>query len=118
MYDKLCGCPQTIEAVSDLKEYMSTLQYRIESLSGKIRQSGDHFNMMETSEWQISSEQMDVRWEVYRWPNRMATEVNKQEKYMRILEVLYCIVHYLHIFFHYHFIYLPSSLNDEALHEN
>ena len=87
MYDKLCGCPQTIEDVSDLKEYMSTLQYRIESLSGKIRQSGDNFNMMESAEWQISSEQMDVRWEVYRWPNRMATEVNKQEKYMRILEV-------------------------------
>jgi hypothetical protein len=87
MYDKLCGTPQTIEGVSEMKEYMGTLQNRIDSLSGKISQNDDHYALMETAEWQISSEQMDVRWEVYRWPNRMATEVNKQEKYMRILEV-------------------------------
>ena len=87
MYDKLCGCPQTIEGVSEMKEYMGTLQIRIDSLSDKINQNDNHYSLMENAEWQISSEQMDVRWEVYRWPNRMAQEVNKQEKYMRILEV-------------------------------
>ena len=90
MYDKLCGCPQTIEGVSEMKEYMGTLQMRIDSLSDKISQNDNHYSLMENAEWQISSEQMDTRWEVYRWPNRMASEVSKQEKYMRILEVNKC----------------------------
>jgi hypothetical protein len=41
---------------------------------------------MENAKWQISIEEMDVRWEVFMWPTKMSNEINKQEKNMRALE--------------------------------
>ena len=42
---------------------------------------------MEVAKWQIPLDQMDVRWEVFRWPGKMAAEMAKQEKNLRQLEV-------------------------------
>ena len=90
MYDKLCVTPSTIEGVAEMKEYVSTLQVRIDILSEKILRNDSHYALMEAAEWQISMDQMDVRWEVFRWPHKMASEIAKQEKNMRLLEVNFC----------------------------
>jgi dynein heavy chain len=87
MFDKLSVNPCTIEDVAEMKDYISTLQVRIDTLSEKILKNDAHYALMEVAKWQISMDQMDVRWEVFRWPHKMATEISRQEKNLRLLEV-------------------------------
>ena len=87
MYDKLSMTPSTIEGVTAMKAYISTLQSNVDLLHEKILKNDSHYALMEGAKWQITMDQMDVRWEVYRWPHIMMTEMGKQERNMRVLEV-------------------------------
>ena len=87
MYDKLTRSPTDIEGVAEMKDFMSTLQVRIDQLSDRIGKNDSHYALMEQAKWQIPMDQMDVRWEVFRWPGKMATEMLKQEKNLRQIEV-------------------------------
>ena len=60
---------------------------RIDQLQDRIGKNDAHYALMEQAKWQIPMDQMDVRWEVFRWPGKMAAEMAKQEKNLRQLEV-------------------------------
>ena len=61
MFDKLSVTPSTIEGVAEMKEYVSTLQGRIDLLNDKIIRNDSHYGLMEEAKWTISLDQMDVR---------------------------------------------------------
>jgi dynein heavy chain len=86
MYEVVTKSPNTIEKLTEMREFISTLPLRIDHLSERISKNDLHFSLMEHAKWQISIEEMDVRWEVFMWPTKMSNEINKQEKNMRALE--------------------------------
>lgn len=95
MYDKLSVTPSSIEGVTAMKAYIGTLQSNVDILNEKILKNDSHYALMEGAKWQITLDQMDIRWEVFRWPNIMATEMAKQEKNMRVLEVCLTVLYVL-----------------------
>jgi dynein heavy chain len=86
IFDGLSNTPTTIETVTDMKDYIQTLPPLVEELSERISKNDAHFALMEDAKWQLPLDQMDLRWEVFRWPLYINIEITKQEKQMRVLE--------------------------------
>lgn len=86
MFDRLAVSPVDIETVTEMREFIGTLPQGIDQLGDRIIKNDGHFALMESAKWQIPMEQMDVRWDVFRWPGKMYAEIAKQEKNMRVLE--------------------------------
>lgn len=86
MFDSLNINPSNIEGVTELRELMATFPQRIDQVASKNDQNNLHFSLMEDAKWQIPTEQMDIRWEVFRWPARLYSEITRQDKNLRALE--------------------------------
>eukprot|EP01038_Epipyxis_sp_PR26KG_P005424 gene5424-7514_t len=86
MYDIVVVSPATIEKITEMREFISTLGQRIDQLQERIVKNDGHYALMEAAKWQIPMDEMDVRWDVFLWPSKMANEIAKQEKNIRALE--------------------------------
>jgi dynein heavy chain len=64
MFNRLAVAPTSIEGIVELRDFMSGLPSRIDMLAGSIEKNEANFSLMESSKWQVSFEQMDMRWEV------------------------------------------------------
>ena len=89
MYVDLAVVPADIEELVALREYMVTLPPKIDALSDKIEKNESHYLLMSEAKWRIGLDQMDLKWEIYRWPFKMQAELAKQEKTLRVLEHQY-----------------------------
>lgn len=86
MYNRVVITPNSIEEIVELREYMIQLPARVDMLSDRIQKNESHFVLIESAKWQISFEQMDMRWEVLKWTGNMYSEIGKQEKRLKPLE--------------------------------
>jgi dynein heavy chain len=86
MYDRLCIAPVDIESLTELRDIVAGYPLRIEQMADAIQKNDSHFALMDAAKCRMSAEQMDIRWEVFRWPGKMYAEIAKQEKNMRVLE--------------------------------
>lgn len=86
MYDTLSVNPTTVEQLTDMKEYLNTLSAKIELQSDKIKNCMSFFSILEDAKYSVAMDVLDLRWEVYRWPLKMANEIARQEKNFRSLE--------------------------------
>eukprot|EP01041_Mallomonas_annulata_P000971 gene971-1882_t len=86
MFDRITITPNTIENLTELREYMTTLPLIIEELGDRIEQNEDNYKLLEKSRCQLPIDQMDLRWDVFRWPLKMSQELARQEKHLRVLE--------------------------------
>jgi dynein heavy chain len=86
MWDVVAVQPQNIEKLTELRDYMSGLTQKIEQISDRLDKNDQHFKLIEQAKWQMPMDVMDMKWEVFRWPGKMAQEIVKQEKNHRALE--------------------------------
>ena len=89
MYDTITIIPSTIEKITELRDYLSTLPIKIELLNDKINKTESYFSLLESAKYQLPLDTMDLRWEVYHWPYKINLEIIKQEKNLRVLEYNY-----------------------------
>ena len=89
MFEKLCIAPHDIEGIAEMREYMATLPQRVDGMADRITRNDMHYSLMTAAKWKVSIEQMDSRWDVFRWPHRMAAEIQQQEKNLRSMEYAY-----------------------------
>jgi len=86
MFDQMSTIPSDIEGIAAMREYMSTLKPLIDSMQTGIIKNDHHYQLMADAKWKIPQDQMDVRWEVFRWPHKMEDEINRVEKALRATE--------------------------------
>ncbi|RYG69727.1 hypothetical protein EON64_02010, partial [archaeon] len=86
MFDVIVISPQNIEKLTELREFMGGLPQRVHLASDRIDKNENYFALIEDAKWQLPMEVMDMRWEVFRWPGKIANEIAKQEKNLRVLE--------------------------------
>ena len=89
IFDHLSKVPGTIEVVTEMREYIAGLGPRLDQIGVKILQNDSHYALLDKASWQIPTDQMDIRWEVFQWPQKISNEVSRQEKAMRVLEASY-----------------------------
>lgn len=89
MYDSIAIPPRDIEKLTELRELMAGMPQRIDALAEKIIKNEVHFALMEDAKWKIPLDEMDIRWDVFRWPGKLGAEIIKQEKNHRVLEHQY-----------------------------
>lgn len=86
MYDVIVISPTNIEKLTELRETMTGMPQRVEHLTDKIEKNTTFFELIEKAKWQLPFDILDLRWEVFRWPQKMNNEIAKQEKNLRVLE--------------------------------
>jgi dynein heavy chain, axonemal len=86
MFDVVVVSPSNIEKLTELREFLAGVPQRVNQLSDRIEKNEMYFSLIESSKWQMPMEVMDMRWEVFRWPSKIAAEITKQEKNLRVLE--------------------------------
>lgn len=86
MFDRLSVVPSSIEVLVEQRDYLATIPQKIDLLADRITKNDQHFALLDAAKWQIPMEQMDIRWEVFRWPQKLMLELARQEKNLRALE--------------------------------
>jgi dynein heavy chain, axonemal len=86
LFDKLNINPTTVEVLTEMKDFLATLPSKIEAISEKIATCMSYFDLLEEAKVQVSTDHLDLRWDVYRWPFKMTHEMARQEKNFRALE--------------------------------
>ena len=86
MFAQLVIIPTNIEQVSAMREYMASLENRINMQTPLIAKNVAHYALLENAKWKIPIESMDMNLEVQCWPSKMATEIIKVEKNLRVVE--------------------------------
>ena len=85
-FDTLVVIPGDIEGIADKRDFMGGLPQKIDSVADRIKRNGEYFKLIDEAKWRIPEDQMDMRWEVFRWPGRMYKEMDKVEKNLRLME--------------------------------
>lgn len=86
MFDKLSIVPSSVEHLAELREYISTIPSLVNGLSDRMQKNEQHFQLITEARWKLSLEDMDIKWEVFGWPQKIHVEIVKQEKAFRVLE--------------------------------
>ena len=86
MFGELIIVPSNIEQVAERREFIVTLDNRINGQLPFITKCDTHFGLLEQSQWKIPVEAMDMRWDVLFWPSKMYNEISKVEKNLRVVE--------------------------------
>lgn len=86
MFDVISIAPSHIEKLTEMREFLGTLPGRIDQLGSSIGKNDNHFILLDAAKWQLPLDLMDIRWEIFSWPNKVYNEIAKQEKAMRVLE--------------------------------
>eukprot|EP01033_Poteriospumella_lacustris_P000280 gene286-182_t len=86
MFDVLVISPQNIEKLTEMREMIAGMPQRIDMLSDRIDKNTNYFDLISMARWQLQPDVADLKWEVFRWPGKMAAEMAKQEKNLRVLE--------------------------------
>lgn len=86
MFDVLVISPNNIEKLTEMREMIAGMPQRIELLGDRIDKSTNYFDLISDARWQLQPDVADLKWEVFRWPGKMAAEITKQEKNLRVLE--------------------------------
>ena len=86
MFDKLIIPPTDIEQITELREYMASLPQKIDAMGDRITKNDLYFKLLEDAKWKIPIDQMDLHWEVFRWPSKMHQEMANVEKNLRLME--------------------------------
>ena len=59
---------------------------KIDAMGDRITKNDLYFKLLEDAKWKIPVDQMDLHWEVFRWPNKMHQEMAAVEKNLRLME--------------------------------
>jgi dynein heavy chain len=86
MYDELIVPPADIEGITDVRDYMSGLPQKIDAMGDRITKNDLYFRLLDDAKWKIPVDQMDLHWEVFRWPSKMHKEMANVEKSLRAME--------------------------------
>lgn len=86
IFDELSVTPRDIEGITDLREKIAGMPKQISEIADKNSKNDSHYELLEQAKWKIPLDQMDIRWDVFRWPGMLASEIAKQERNLRTLE--------------------------------
>ena len=67
--------PDDIEGITETREYMAGLPQKIDAMSDRITKNDTYFKLLDEAKWKIPGDQMDLHWDVFRWPSRMHNEM-------------------------------------------
>ena len=86
MFDRLSITPANVEHLAELREYMSTVPQLIGALHERMQKNEQHFSLITEARWKLTLEDLDVKWEVFGWPQKIHNEIIHQEKAFCVLE--------------------------------
>lgn len=86
VFDKVTVVPSNVEALNEMKEYLSTVPALMESLTQRHSLCDMNFEILDKLNYNLTSDSFVIKWKVFGWPYKLNAEIYRQEKSYRVLE--------------------------------